>query len=139
MEKDITVLAEPSEDFTTFPRFVRDKNSEVNQLQLNGKRYTKGLLIPARTKLAFKVGGDYNEFTAMIGVDEVNRGRSHVRLIIEGDGKELFSAEFKNGDKPREVRLIIKDVQELRISVEPVNLASLDANQLDLADAKISK
>ena len=47
-------------------------------------------------------------FTALIGVDEGIRGRSHVRLVIEGDGKELFAAEFNNGEKPREVRIIEK-------------------------------
>jgi hypothetical protein len=139
LDKDTTVLAEPGEEFSFPNRFFRDKNGEGNQLQLSGKRFPKGLFIPARTKLAFKVNGDYNEFTALIGVDEAIRGRSHVRLIIEGDGKELFAGEFKNGEKPREVRVNIKDIQELRISVEPMNLASLDGNHLDLADAKISK
>jgi hypothetical protein len=139
MEKDIVVLQEPGEDFSFPNRFLRDKNGDGNPLRLGGQPFPKGLFLPARTKLAFKLGGEYNEFFAQVGVDEGIRGRSHVRLIIEGDGKELFNAEFKNGEKRREVRLIVTNIQELRIAVEPVNLASLDGNHLDLADAKVSK
>jgi hypothetical protein len=139
MDKDVTIVAEPGEDFAFPNRFLRDKNGDGNPLQLGGQRFPKGLFVPARTKLAFKVGGEFNEFSAQVGVDEAVRGKSHVRLIIEGDGKELFNAEFKNGEPRREVRIIIKNVQELRIAVEPVNIASVDGNHLDLADAKISK
>lgn len=139
LEKETTVLTEPGEEFSSTTRFFRDMNGDRNQLQLNGKRFAKGLFLVAGTKLAFKVNGDYNEFTALVGVDESIRGASHVRFIVEGDGKELFNGEFKHGEKAREIRVIIKDVQELRIAVEGFNLERVAGNHLDLAEAKVSK
>lgn len=135
---EATVMKEPNEDI--FDRHYRkDKNADGGPLQLNGARFPKGLFLPAPTQLSYKLNGDYNEFYAMVGVDDTVRGRSHVRLIIEGDGKELFNAEFKRADKRREIKVNIKDVQELRILVEPVDAINLDGNHLDLANAKINK
>lgn len=134
---DMTVIEEPGED-RPFDRPRRDKNLDNGALQLGGKRFNKGLSLCARTVLDYKLGGDYKEFDALVGVDETVAGKSHVRLLIEGDGKQLFSAEFTRKDKPREVRLNIQNVQTLRISV--LSVEALDfANHLDLADVKISK
>ena len=135
---EATVMQEPGEDF--FDRhYRRDKNADGGPIQISGTRFAKGLFLPAPTKLSYKLNGDYNEFYAQVGVDDTVRGRSHVRLIIEGDGKELFNAEFKRADKRREIKVNIKDVQELRIFVEPVEPLNLAGNHLDLADAKINK
>jgi len=135
---EATVLKEPGDDI--FDRHYRkDKNADGGPLQISGARFPKGLFLPAPTQLSYKVNGDYNEFYAQVGVDDTVRGRAHVRLIIEGDGKELFSGEFKRADKRREIKVNIKDVQELRIIVEPVDPINLDGNHLDLADAKINK
>jgi hypothetical protein len=135
---DATVVEEPSEDFFD-RRYGRDKNREGNALQMGGVKFAKGLFLPVLTKLEYKLGGEYNEFTAQIGVDETVPGKSHVKLKIEGDGKELFSGEFKRADKRREIKLNIRDVQNLRISVEPIDPLNVFGHHLDLADAKISK
>jgi hypothetical protein len=140
---DPTVLNELGDDFFD-RRYVRDRARDGNQLQLNGQRFTKGLFVPVSTKLEYTIGGDYNEFTAQVGVDEGVPGKVHVRLVIEGDGKVLFppaddKGEFKRGDKPRQIKLNVKDIQKLTIAVEAVDPLNLFGQHLNLADAKINK
>jgi hypothetical protein len=142
-EIDPIVQNQLPEDFFD-RRYVRDKTREGNPLQLNGQRFTKGLFVPVSTKLEYTIGGDYNEFTAQVGVDEGVPGKVHVRLVIEGDGKVLFpppddKGEFKRGDKPRQIKLNVKDIQKLTIAVEPADPLNLFGQHLDLADAKINK
>src|SRR4029079_4995188 len=50
MDKDVTVMAEPGDDFAFPNRFSGDKNCDGNPLQLGGQRYLKGLFLPALTK-----------------------------------------------------------------------------------------
>jgi hypothetical protein len=47
--------------------------------------------------------------------------------------------EFKRGDKPRQIKLNVKDIQKLTIAVEPTEQLNLFGQHLDLADAKINK
>jgi hypothetical protein len=131
------VLQELPEDH--FERgYVKDKN-RGGPLQLAGQRYAKGLFVHVATRLSFKISGEYNEFIAQVGVDETVPGKTHVRLVVLGDGKEIFTGEFKRADRRRELKLSVRDVQELTIAVEPVDPLNLFGQHLDLADAKLSK
>ena len=120
-------------------------------LQLDGKKFVKGLNLPAPTNLLYKLNGDFKEFSCVIGVDDTVAGNSHVEVAIEGDnGRKLWSAKVSRkgvaveGRKPEDmkktatVRLNIKDLQELRIKVRSVGLLEY-GNHVDLADVKINK
>jgi hypothetical protein len=128
--------------------YRRDKNLEGEQIQLtekNGeggsaalKKYPKGLCLHAHTELLYDIGGEYKEFKAVLGMDPKVTGDSHVKVTIEGDGKELFSAEMRRRDDSRPVTLNVKGVKQLRIVVASAGLLDL-GNHLCLADAKVSK
>ena len=72
-----------------------------------------------------------------MGVDEDVGGDSRVKLLIEGDNRELFSTEVKRGDKPRPITLDVKGVRHLRITVSSEFLDL--GNHLDLVEARVSK
>lgn len=136
---DPQVLLEPASDVFTGP-FHRDRTPDTPQLQLGREKFAKGLFLRAPTKLLYKLDGEYSEFSATVGIDEGVGGKRDARLIIEGDGKELFSGEFTKKDKQRDIKLNVKDVQELRITVESVELLGFVYGcHLDLADAKLTK
>lgn len=116
----------------------KDKNPNDGPIQLGGQKYPRGVSLFAPMVLAYPLGGDYKEFTATLGVDDNVDGSTHVKVVIEGDGRELFAQEIKKTDKPKEVRLNIKDVQELRIKVHPVGLFPI-GQHLNIADAKVTK
>ena len=141
--------AKPSE--TSNVNFVehyrRDKNLDGEPIRLPQKNqdgvtalqlFPKGLSLHAYTELLYDIGGEYKEFKAVLGVDPKVQGDSHVKVTIEGDGKELFSGEINRKDEPRPLTLDIKNVKQLRIVVASAGLLDL-GNHVCLADAKVSK
>src|SRR5216683_239628 len=139
--------AKPSE--TSNVNFVehyrRDKNLDGEPIRLPQKNqdgvtalqlFPKGLSLHAYTELLYDIGGEYKEFKAVLGVDPKVQGDSHVKLTIEGDGKELFAAEISRKDEPKPITLDIKNVKQLRLVVASAGLLDL-GNHVSLADAKV--
>ncbi len=127
--------------------YRRDKNLDGEPIRLPQKNqdgvtslqlFTKGLSVHAYTELLYDIGGDYKEFKAILGVDPKVPGDSHVKVTIEGDGKELFAGEISRKDDPRPITLDVKNVKQLRIVVASAGLLDL-GNHVCLADAKVSK
>lgn len=121
--------------------YRRDKNLDGrDQIRIEGTIYSKGLSIPAYTELVYDIGGDYKEFKAVLGFDDQVSGDSNVKILIEGDNREIYKTELKRGDKKAAVKLNldVKNVKLLRIVVSSVNILDL-GDHVELADAKVSK
>jgi hypothetical protein len=132
---------QPDEQDHPFDRYRRDRNLDNQPLRLGGQEHALGLALHAHTELEYNLNGDYREFKALAGIDESVSGRDGpVVLIIEGDGKALYTKTFtrKNDKKPTPVALNIKDVQKLRIVVTSGDGYDL-GRHLDLVEAKVSK
>jgi hypothetical protein len=132
-------------------RFKRDKNLDGGGLRISGVplpdrpeqvatiAYPKGLAIPATTELIYDIGGEYKHFKAVIGFDDQVAGDSNVKVLIEGDGRELFKTEIKRKDKKAlPVVVDVKNVKNLRIVVSSSDLLDLGYH-INIADAKVSK
>ena len=115
---------------------ARDISLDNVPIQLEGVVYPKGLVLHSGVDLTFDIGGDYKEFQTVIGVDPTLQTASRVKLVIQGDGRELFSTEVKHKDKPKPLNLDVKKVRQLRIIV---TADFLFGNQVTLADAKVTK
>jgi hypothetical protein len=157
IDVEVKVEKKPDGSDRTF-QICYNKNFKDEKLQLRhtkeGKeiveQYDHGLFLPATSQLLYKLGGEYDEFTAVLGVDEAaSNPETKARVTIEGDGAVLLSAEVTptavliKGKDPKEAKraerftINIRDVKELRIKVEPMNIVY--GGHVDLADAKISK
>lgn len=120
-------------------RFKRDKNLDGSAMRINNQAYPKGLAIPATTELVYDIGGDYKHFKTTLGFDDQVGGDSNVRVLIEGDGRELFKADIKRSEKKTvPVVIDVKNVKNLRIVVSSLDLFDLGYH-VNLADAKVSK
>jgi len=119
----------------------RDRNLKGDPLRLGSQAFVKGLAVPAYAELEYDLGGEYREFKAVVGVDDVGKREDPVPLRIEGDGRELYSGTFSRREKKRdhEVILNIKDVQKLRIIVGSDHPLEDAEKHLELCDAKVSK
>ena len=62
---------------------------------------------------------------------------STVRLVVEADGKVVYSQLVSRKDKARPLNLDVKGVKQLKITVEREGLYL--ANQVDLAEARFQK
>jgi hypothetical protein len=142
------IAAEPAEDRPDRYRFFEDpqkrnKNLDGGQLRLGDKKFDHGLSLPAPTTIQYQLRtGDndegFKEFSATIGVDETVPGGSHAKLIVKGDGRELFAGEVKRKDPPREIRLNVKDIRMLTIEVVPAGVLPY-GHRIDMGDVKVNK
>jgi len=144
---DLEPKATETSNVERVEHYRRDKNLDGEPIQLPQKNedgvlalrmFPKGLAVHAYTELQYDIGGEYKEFKAILGVDPKVQGDSHVKVTIEGDGKELFAAEISRKDEPRPITLDVKNVKQLRIVVASAGLLDL-GNHVCLADAKVSK
>lgn len=115
---------------------AKDVSLDNLPIQLQGTVYPKGLVLHSGVDITYDLGGDYKEFQTVIGVDPALQTASHVKLVVQGDGRELFSTEVKHKDDPKPLNLDVKKIRQLRIIV---TAEFLFGNQVTLADAKVSK
>jgi hypothetical protein len=124
--------------------YKRDHNLEDGPIRLDGATYSRGLALHSTTELEYDLKGDYREFKAVAGIDDLIGGLPGPTILrVEGDGKLLKELTFDRRDKVRqqEIVLNIKDVQKLRLRVAPGGEGfKLDLGlHLDIANAKVSK
>jgi len=118
--------------------YRRDRNLDNDELSINRTKYPKGISLHSRTVLTYDLGGKFNQFQAIAGVDDcVEGGESKATLTIEADFKPIFKEVIKKGEMPKSLNLTVLNVKQLRITVysEFLDLG----NQVDLVDAKLLK
>lgn len=122
-----------------FGHYRKDKNLDGGPLRLKNQVYSKGLSVPATTELQYNLEGEYREFRAVVGIDDLVGGsEAATTLRVEGDGKELLAVAVSRKEGPKPIALNVKGVQKLKIIVASDGLIDL-GKHLDLADAKVSK
>jgi hypothetical protein len=116
----------------------RDRCLDGGPLRLNRTVYAKGMSMPSRTTLSFKIAGKGQRFKALAGIDESVGAAGAVRLQITGDGKKLYDGKITGRDKPVDLDVDVAGVRRLNILVDFGE--GLDVgNYLDLCDARIVK
>ena len=107
--------------------YTKNKTAMGLPLRLDGKTYPKGLWIYPETTLH-----------VVLGIDEtVQIATSAVKLTIEADGRPLFSQVVGRKDKALEKLFDVKEVKELKITVERESLYT--GSQINLGDARLQK
>ena len=119
-------------------RYRRDRNQTGGALALGGKAFPKGLWIHSRTKLVYRIGGDYRRFQAVMGIDDDVAPRGDVHVLISGDGKPLLETDVRGTDKPQELDLDVSGVRDLEIFVDYGSGLDI-SDHLDLAEARVLK
>jgi hypothetical protein len=119
-------------------RYRRDRNQTGGPLALGGKVFNKGLWIHSRTKLVYRIGGEYRRFQAVMGIDEDVAPLGDVHVVITGDGKPLLESDVKGADKPQALDLDVSGVRDLEIFVDYGSGLDI-ADHLDLGEARVLK
>ncbi|MES2792733.1 MAG: NPCBM/NEW2 domain-containing protein [Planctomycetota bacterium] len=127
------------------PSWIWEYRKDVGPLSgpisLGGLSYEKGLSIHSKTKLTYRLQGDYRLFQTVLGIDDMsddNGTLGDVKLTISADGKPLLEADVKGTDAPRKVDLNVTGVRELQILVDFGGDLDI-ADWLSLGDAKLTK
>ena len=121
--------------------YRKDAGPLSSPITLGGVAYAKGLSIHSKTKLTFRLQGEYRLFQAVMGIDDMSDDdgiRGDVKVTISGDGKPLLEADVLGPDAPRKIDLNVTGVRELQILVDFGGDLDI-ADWLSLGDAKVLK
>ena len=111
------------------PKWAFRRNLSVagNELTLGDVVYDQGLGLAAGMELTYGLKGEFDLFTATIGIDAETDGRGDCEFVVRGDGQELFRQRVQGGEAPVLIKVEVTDVETLVIAVEP-------GNDLDISD-----
>lgn len=120
--KESTILSPPQ-------RFRIDASCQNEALSIAGRTFPWGLGVHADSELSYKIGGQFKQFKATIGIATGMGRRGSVVFQVLGDGKERYKSPVLKGSdgKAVEVEVSVEGVQELTLKVT-------DAGDLDLGD-----
>jgi len=122
-----------------FNRPRTDRTFEGSPLQLDGKKYRKGLAMQSRTTVAYRLGGKFGKFFATVGIDDDIGERGHVELVIRADSREIFRGFVAGTDEePLNLELDVSDVQRISILVDHGEGGNA-GDHLLLCDARVKK
>jgi len=162
-DENIDIEIEKKPDDGRLDRIRCNVNLEDKDLtlrpDLRGKpeTYAKGLALPAPTQLLYKLDGKFDEFSAILGVDDTVTGDSNVKVTLDFDDNKKSQAVYKvtrsavveldpeTGKEKGEARRVlairknIKDVRKMRIKVEPMEGLLPYGHHVNLANAVITK
>jgi hypothetical protein len=110
-------------------------------LRLGGSTYDKGLGLHAHARLAYRLGGAYQRFEALVGLDERDGRKGRARVRVLGDGKPLGEPAERSitcAGGPVALSLDVRDVQELTLEVAAGEAGPVQA-VVNWADARLVK
>ena len=140
-ELEAAIDAPPAEPGTPYQPLLIGGTRDGKGLRVGGKVFAKGVWVAPDTSLKYKLGGNYQAFKAVVGIDDaVPVVGSKVTLVVEVDGQKALAHTFDpspKSKKPLELNLNIKGAQELKITVEREALFSGEG--LSFGDAKLQK
>jgi hypothetical protein len=119
--------------------FVKDGCVENHELHVGGNVFAKGLGMHSQSRLVYDLGGKYQRFEALVGLDEKSsqQGTARIQVLIDGKPRDLGGfAELKAFDKPLPISLDISGAKQLTLVVNFGKRGSVQ-NYVDWADARL--
>ncbi len=87
-------------------------------IQIDGKRLTEGVAVPAGSELEYDLKGLYQTFAASVGVDDGSPDDVRLDFVLVGDGRELWrSGPLNKGDGLKPVRAGLAGIRSLTLKV----------------------
>jgi hypothetical protein len=111
------------------PRLARSVIGEKIKIGTTG--YADGIGVMAKSLLEYPTAGQFNRFTATVGVDAATEGRGSVVFEVVCDGKRRWTSGLMSGlDQPKKIDIDVRGVGRLRLVVSDGG----DGNKYDAAD-----
>ncbi|MFT4548286.1 MAG: hypothetical protein ACI9UA_003605 [Pseudoalteromonas tetraodonis] len=107
--------------------FRRNLSVAGNELTIGKDVFDQGLGLAAGMQVTYDLEGDFDLFTATIGIDAETQRRGDCEFVLVGDGRELFRQRVRGSDAAELVKVVVSGVRELTIAVEP-------GENLDISD-----
>ncbi len=112
------------------------------RLTIDGEQYQRGLWLHSGAVVRFRLNRQFSEFRTLAGFDQTHIGNMprinpKVKLVVLGDGEELYSREFLWSDSPEKVKLDMSNVRELIVRVESLGVGKGILEHFALGDAQV--
>ena len=117
------------------PRWRRDGMVLGGPLLLGGRTYARGIGVQAYSRVEFVLGGRWDAFFALCGIDDAAGREGEATFRVLGDGKVLAETTHRHGQPPRRVRVDVKGVDRLVLEARPGD--SYVSDFCDWADARV--
>ncbi|MEQ1630834.1 MAG: NPCBM/NEW2 domain-containing protein [Planctomycetota bacterium] len=99
--------------------WTADRSPAGPGIVLGGVTYGRGLVLVPRTRLTFDLGGRFDVFEAVLGLDERGGPKAHAIFRVLTDGKLLFElTQSGTGAPPRLVHLQLARCRELTLEAD---------------------
>ncbi len=96
-----------------------DQNVTGGPISLGGRVHEKGLGVHAFSAVSYSLDGEYERFSAMIGVDDLVAPHGNVVFRVKADGRELYSSgAVRGGERPRVISLDVRGVKTLTLECD---------------------
>jgi hypothetical protein len=124
-----------------FP-FRTDRNVHGGKLKLGGVEYRSGLGCHSYCELHYRLGGEFEKFTAVIGIDDsalTGPRFGDVVFVVKVDGKDDDKLRWpmKTGDKPVTISVPLDGAQTITLVVEQGNPVIDSKNWANWAGARL--
>ncbi|MGC1272878.1 MAG: NPCBM/NEW2 domain-containing protein [Planctomycetaceae bacterium] len=107
-------------------------------IRIDRQGFQRGLVIHSRTRLSYRLNGEYQRFVAVAGIEQLVRPLGDLDLIITADDKELFRRNLKGTDSAVPLDLDVTGARELTIFVDFAGDSDI-SDHLALGDARLIK
>ncbi len=81
--------------------------------------FKKGIGMQSFSQLLYANSNDFNRFKAVVGIDAETAGRGDCRMVVRGDGIELWTKRVRATDDPIPVEVDISGMKEVALVVYP--------------------
>ncbi|HEV2798902.1 MAG TPA: NPCBM/NEW2 domain-containing protein [Pyrinomonadaceae bacterium] len=103
---------------TDYYQTTKDLAVAGTPLTLNGTAYSKGLGVHANSEVRYALGGNYQTFTADVGVDDYTGAQGSVTFEVWADGVKLYDSGVMTGATATKSATVgVTGKQELKLVV----------------------
>ena len=97
----------------------QDKSVDGNPLRVGGQQYDSGIGTHANGELIYDLQGQYQNFTAQVGVDDEVGANGSVRFKVYLDNQLAFDSGLMTGSQDaKALDVTVEDVSQLRLVIE---------------------
>jgi hypothetical protein len=121
--------------------FVADGSVAGRDLRLGGATHDKGLGLHSHSRLTYALGGAYQRFEAVVGLDDQTGREGSVRIKVLADGKPLdvgADKELTARTGPLAINVKVAGVKEMTLEVEFGENADVQ-DHVNWVDARLVK
>ncbi len=92
--------------------------TDGNPLTIAGEVFAKGIGAHSYSRIEYEIGGKYDRFLSIIGVDDETGDAGSVQFQVWGDGRMLYESPVMHGyEGGQSIELPIKGVRRLALSI----------------------